>query len=82
MKADAASATSPWLTVDEAAARAKVSKGVIYAACRSKQLRHARVGGRRDIRIKAEWIDAWLEASANASAPEEIEPVGRWRVGA
>ena len=55
---------SPWLTVDQGAARALVSRRTIYGACASGQLRHARVGGRRDIRLRAEWIDAWLEASA------------------
>ncbi|CAN5849894.1 hypothetical protein BH18ACI5_BH18ACI5_04310 [soil metagenome] len=59
---------SPWLTVEQGAARALVSRAIIYKACKSKQLRHARVGGRRDIRLRAEWIDAWLEASA----PKEI----------
>jgi excisionase family DNA binding protein len=59
---------SPWLTVDQAAARALVSRRTIYTACRDRQLRHARVGGRRDIRLRAEWIDAWLDASA----PQEI----------
>jgi len=75
-------ARSPWLTVDEAAAYAHVSSKTIYRACRARQLRHARVGGRRDIRIKAEWIDAWHEASAAASEPKEVEPIDRWRVGA
>jgi excisionase family DNA binding protein len=55
---------SPWLTVDQGAARALVSPRTIYTACRGGQLRHARVGGRRDIRLRAEWIDAWLESSA------------------
>lgn len=63
-----AAAPSPWLTVPEAAARARVSRRTIYDACRRGQLRHARVGGRRDIRLRAEWVDAWLEASA----PREV----------
>lgn len=62
------SSVSPWLTVEQGAARALVSRAVIYSACRTGQLRHARVGGRRDIRLRAEWIDQWLEASA----PQEI----------
>jgi excisionase family DNA binding protein len=60
---------SPWLTVNQAATRAQVSTRVIYAECRRGKLRHARVGGRREIRLRAEWIDAWLEASA----PQEVK---------
>jgi excisionase family DNA binding protein len=62
--------STPWLTVEEMAAYAKVSKKAIYAAVASGKLRAARVGGRRDIRGKACWIDAFLEAS---SAPQEIQ---------
>jgi hypothetical protein len=29
----------------------------------------ARIGGRRDLRFRADWIDAWLEQSA---APVEV----------
>ena len=82
------STETPWLTVYQAAARVQASKGVIYGACRAWRrgdpggLRHSLVGGRRDIRVRAEWIDEWLEASAKANAPKEVEPVGRWRAGA
>jgi excisionase family DNA binding protein len=51
------------------AAYAKVSKKTIYGAVASEKLRAARVGGRRDIRGKASWIDDFLEASA----PQEIK---------
>jgi excisionase family DNA binding protein len=64
--------TSPWLTVKQAAARAQVGPKLIYRECRAgRLLRHARIGGRRDLRFKPEWIDEWLEAS---STPVEIRP--------
>jgi excisionase family DNA binding protein len=53
-----------WLTVSDAAQHANLSKDTIYTACERGDLRHARVGGRRSIRLRAEWIDAWLEQHA------------------
>lgn len=53
-----------WLTVAEAAEHAGVSRDTIYTACERREVRHARVGGRRAIRFRAEWIDAWLERHA------------------
>ena len=56
-----------WLTVIEAAEYSGLSRDTIYTACERRELRHARVGGRRTIRLKAEWIDAWLEQHARAA---------------
>jgi excisionase family DNA binding protein len=53
-----------WLTVSEAAEYAGVSRDTIYTACERRELHHARIGGRRSIRLKPEWIDAWLEQHA------------------
>ena len=53
-----------WLNVTEAAEYASVSRDTIYTACERRQLRHARIGGRRAIRVKPEWIDGWLEQHA------------------
>lgn len=50
-----------WLTVAEGAEYAGVSRDTIYTACERGELQHARVGGRRAIRIKPAWIDSWLE---------------------
>jgi excisionase family DNA binding protein len=61
-----------WLTVAESAIYAGVSRDTIYTACERRELKHARIGGRRSIRIKAEWLDAWLERHARgavATAP-------------
>jgi excisionase family DNA binding protein len=56
-----------WLTVAEGAEYAGLSRDTIYTACERRELGHARVGGRRAIRLKAEWIDAWLERHAPAA---------------
>jgi excisionase family DNA binding protein len=50
-----------WLTVSEAAEYSAVSRDTIYTACERHEIRHARVGGRPAIRVKPEWVDAWLE---------------------
>ena len=54
----------PWLTVGEGAEYASVSRDTIYTACERKELRHVRISGRRTIRLKPAWIDAWLEQHA------------------
>jgi excisionase family DNA binding protein len=53
-----------WLNVAEAAEYAGVSRDTIYTACERREIHHARIGGRRAIRLKPEWIDAWLERHA------------------
>jgi excisionase family DNA binding protein len=53
-----------WFTVAEGAEYSGVSRDTIYTACERGELRHARVGGRRAIRLKPAWIDAWLERHA------------------
>jgi excisionase family DNA binding protein len=51
---------SPWLTVKEAATRARCGVKTIYREVRAGRLRAARVGGRRELRLLPEWVDAWL----------------------
>jgi excisionase family DNA binding protein len=53
-----------WLTVTQAAEYAGVSKDTVYTACERREMRHARICGRRSIRVKPEWIDEWLERDA------------------
>ena len=50
-----------WLNVREGAEYAGVCRDTIYTACERHEIRQVRVGGRRAIRLKPEWIDAWLE---------------------
>ena len=50
-----------WLTVADAADYAGVSRDTIYTACERREIRQARIAGRRAIRLRAEWINAWLE---------------------
>lgn len=58
-----ASALPPtWLTVREAALRARCSEGTIRREVSAERLRVVKVGGRKSLRFRAEWIDAWLEA--------------------
>ena len=60
-----------WLTVREAAQHARCGTRSIYTAVHSGKLRAARLGGRREIRLLAEWVDAWLLAT---STPEIVNP--------
>lgn len=50
-----------WLSVADAAEHAAVSRDTIYTACERREMQHVRIGGRRTIRVRREWIDAWLE---------------------
>jgi excisionase family DNA binding protein len=56
-----------WLTVAEGAEYAGVSRDTIYTACERRELNHARMCGRRAIRLKTEWIDGWLERHAQGT---------------
>jgi excisionase family DNA binding protein len=58
-----------WLKVGEAADRARCGPKTIYRAVQRGQLRAARIGGRRELRFLASWIDCWL-------AGEETEQPG------
>lgn len=51
---------SPWLTVHDAAQRARCGVKTIYREVHARRLRAARIGGRRELRLLPEWIDQWL----------------------
>ena len=50
-----------WMNVNDAAEYAGVCRDTIYTAVERGELRHVRIGGRRSIRLKTQWIDEWLE---------------------
>jgi len=52
--------TGPWITVGEAATRARCGIKLVYREVRAGRLQAVRVGGRRELRLRAEWVDAWL----------------------
>jgi excisionase family DNA binding protein len=54
-------APSPWLLPSEAAQYARVSLQTLYREARLKRLQHARVGGRRELRFRREYLDNWLQ---------------------
>lgn len=56
--------TPRWLNTEQARAHAgNVSAKTLYSAVAAKRLRAACIGG-RGYRFKVEWVDAWLEATA------------------
>ena len=57
---------SPWLTSQEGAERARGGVKLIYREVKAGRLRSARIGGRRELRFLAEWIDDWLIATSTA----------------
>jgi excisionase family DNA binding protein len=69
MVTDMGEPQNTWLIVKEAAARGRCGPKVIYHEIRAGRLRAARVGGRREYRLRPEWIDEWLERT---STPVEV----------
>ena len=58
------SSENTWLTPKEAAQRARCGVKTIYREAKAGRLRAARIAGRRELRMKREWVDAWLERTA------------------
>lgn len=59
-----------WLNVAEGAEYSGVCRATIYTAVERGELRHVRVGGRRAIRLRTEWIDDWLERHTRGTLQE------------
>jgi excisionase family DNA binding protein len=52
----------PWLRITEAADRAQCSVPTLRRELRNGKLRAIRLAGRKSLRFKPEWIDAWMLA--------------------
>jgi len=63
IKEPRAEAGVDWLSPKQAAARVGISVWSIYDACANKGLRHVKLG-HSTIRIRPEWLDAWMETQA------------------
>ena len=60
------SRTATWLTLQQGASRASVHEATLRREIRAGRLQHARVGGRKLIRLRPEWVDAWLMIRSKA----------------
>ncbi len=59
---------SPWLRISQAAQYAQTGTKLLYREIQAGRLKARRLGGRREIRTRVEWLDEWIEASAPAEA--------------
>jgi len=73
--------TSPWLRIGEATQYAKCGRKLLYRAVAAGRLRAARVGGRREIRTRREWLDEWLHSTVEQDAPTVVTFPARGREG-
>jgi excisionase family DNA binding protein len=49
-----------WLTAQQAAQHIGAGVALIYDACATGGLKHVRLCGKRNIRLRQEWVDAWM----------------------
>ena len=63
--------SSPWRTTAESARYLRKGPKFVRREVKAGRLRAARVGGRGDLIMKVEWLDAFLEAMAE---PIEVTP--------
>jgi hypothetical protein len=52
--------SNEWRTLKQESQRVHVSEATMRREIRAGKLRNARVGGRKSIRLRPEWTDAWL----------------------
>ena len=64
MKQSSTAAQEGWWSLRTAARHANLSVWSMYGAVASRELRHVRVGGRRQIRTTRRWVDQWLRQHA------------------
>jgi len=57
------------LTLKQAAEVVQTHEATLRREIQRDRLRAARVGGRKSIRLRRSWLDAWLEAS---TTPVEV----------
>ena len=50
-----------WLKIADAAKRAQCGEATIRREVRVGRLRAVKVGGRRSLRFRADWVDDWLQ---------------------
>jgi excisionase family DNA binding protein len=68
------SSSERWLTRRDAASYARLSEATIGREARRGRLRCAKVGGRRALRFRREWIDEWLARDSFAyGAARELD---------
>ena len=53
-----------WITVQEAAVIASVSKRITYSAIQNGQLRASRIAAGRNVRTTEQWVNEWLDPTA------------------
>jgi excisionase family DNA binding protein len=70
---------SPWFRIGEAAEYAKCGRKLLYREVAAGRLRAARVGGRREIRTRREWLDEWLQSTVGGASQVVVPFVTRKR---
>lgn len=55
---------SPWMVMADAKTYAKRGGRLLAKAVKNGELRAARIGGRRELLFRREWLDEWIEAQA------------------
>jgi excisionase family DNA binding protein len=60
--------SSPWMSLADAASYARRGKRFLAREVKAGRLRAARVGGRGELLLRAQWVDEWLEELARPVA--------------